>query len=215
MNMKVCVLVPFSLFLASILPCAAQARWPQPLPLEADIFYPDGRTAALKVIIFVASGRPGYVIACHTLAFAETDLDFSYSGDFECRLNSTERAADFGVSTLLTDNPRPTRDWESRGRFLLDEVIDACGDYPEYGRLRHFKLRGMQIGLEVSDLDPVEHPRDGVSKFKSFRFKVQVTPDATATSSIAERPAYLDPLQPTSAGASLAVCRCDEVKRRR
>ena len=102
-------------------------------------------------------------------------------------------------STLLTDNPHQSRDWESRGRFLADELFGSCARYPEYGAVRHFRLRGMRITLSLADIvfdtstGVGDRSANGLMGLSSFRFAFSVEPDSTAQSEIAELPGYEEP----------------------
>ncbi len=88
-------------------------------------------------------------------------------------------------SSLLGEDDSAT--WYTRGQFHWDELLGACGDYPEYGRVRHFILRGMAITLEARDLKVREGQLD------SFILHVTFRNDAAALSRYALRPGYLPP----------------------
>jgi hypothetical protein len=141
-----------------------------------------------------ARGKELYRLNCAMFGYAG-DPDFEYSGDFECRLTSLVALSSY--STLLTDDPHQSRDWESRGRFLADELVGSCARYPEYGAVRHLRLRGMRITLSLADIVLDMNP--GVMSAKasiglsSFRFAFSVEPDSTAQSEIAELPGYEQP----------------------
>lgn len=133
---------------------------------------------------------------CHTFSY-EGDQSFDYSGDFECRLTSGREPSAY--STLLTDVPDQSRDWQSRGKFLAEELKGPCRNYPEFGRIRHFWLRGMRLTLAIHDIEltrsasgkkstPLTHPR-----FKTFKFSVRVEPDEGLKSEIAEPVPYRYP----------------------
>jgi hypothetical protein len=165
--------------------------WPAIAPYSQEFSFPDGKSANASVIIKDTNGHPLYRLECHT--FTYSDPDFDYSGDFECRLVSLYSKEPW--STLLTDDPQQTRDWQSRGRFLAAELEGTCGKYPEYGTVRHFRLRAMQLTLEISNfkLLPKDVAKSGsgesLPRFQSFRLHIKAAPDISATSEIAERPA--------------------------
>jgi hypothetical protein len=121
---------------------------------------------------------------------------FDYSGDFECRLTPAFQLSRY--STLLTEEPRQTRDWQSRARFLVPELQGHCAQYPEYGLVRHFRLRGMSLRLELANVQftPPKLPPDSTTQdLKSFRFVVRVRADPNAMSEIAETPKIPPPPQ--------------------
>lgn len=172
-----------------------EKKWPVVAKLEKSVYFEDAYKAEAKFTIIGDDGKPLYLIECHTWEY-EKDPDFDYSGDFECRLTSLYSPNYY--STLFTDNPKATRDWESRARFLVEELQDKCGDYPEYGRVRHFCLRGMKITLTINDLKiKTSAVADVVTgkkqKIQSFRFDLSVEPYPAAISEIAEPVPYAEP----------------------
>src|SRR5215831_15706624 len=131
---------------------AGDSTWPVMRDVHKVFDFPDARTAAVELDLVDEGGRAVYRLECHSWAFGlhQRNPVFDYSGDFECRLSPLYEPTRY--STLLTDDPHPTADWESRARFLVPELMGACADYPEYGRLRMFRLRGMRLTLEVRDV---------------------------------------------------------------
>lgn len=166
-------------------------RWPRIAEVKKVFSFPEGRNASATVKILDLKGKPLYLLECHSAGY-EGGPEFTYSGDFECRLISLYSKETY--STLLTESPDQAADWESRGRILAEELLGKCSEYPEYGRVRQFKLRGMKITLQLDDVkireDDLAHglhlPPDEIrSRFRSFRFTVTAIPDLTARSSIA------------------------------
>lgn len=164
--------------------------WPATARLDASVYFADAGKAWATFKILDPKGRPLYILKClaPTPGMVD-DTDFDYSGAFHCRLTSTYAKERY--STLLADNPHPTRDWETRGRVLADELVGKCADYPEYGRIRHFRLRKMRITLSFDRLSfKPSLSTDGQTvksaHLESFAFSVKVEPDPTALSSIAE-----------------------------
>jgi hypothetical protein len=172
---------------AAQLAVAAQ-EWPAIQPLTKTFHFPDASKAAVDLSILSTASRPAYRIECHQLGFE--DQAFDYSGDFECRLTSLYSKEAF--STLFTDDPEQSRDWQSRARFLSEELVGSCADYPEYGRVRNFQLRRMKITLALSDivLNQSTQPRPTL---KAFDLGISVVPDSAATSAIAAPVSYKEP----------------------
>lgn len=80
--------------------------------------------------------------------------------------------------------------WYSRGQLhSYGDIISPCGSYPEYGNLRHFRLRAFELTLQflnfVLRLD---------GSLLTFDVHIDVHSDSTATSSIAEQTGYLPPV---------------------
>jgi len=164
----------------------ARSNWPVVAPANEVFHFPDARTAEVVLWLHGADGTKLYRLECHPWLY-EKDRDFNYSGDFECRLTSASSMERY--STLLTDNPTQSRDWESRGRFLVPELMGECGGYPEYGRVRTFRLRGMQLRFEIKDIklrSSTDNATQGPLALESFSFSVAVRSDPNARSPIAE-----------------------------
>jgi hypothetical protein len=169
--------------------CASTAQaqtWPRIAPARVEFRFSGGAAEpALALELFDREATPVYRLVCHTSHF-EADREFSYSGDWECRLVPLNDKTPF--STLLTDDPKQSRDWQSRARFLVPELLGACGEWPDYGRVRSFSLRGMRLTLTVSGVEVAPNPAgapERSSKLSAFQFTVDVTPDLMATSAIA------------------------------
>jgi hypothetical protein len=164
----------------------AGSNWPVVAPLNEVFRFSDARTAEVGLWLQGVDGSKLYRLECHPWLY-EKDRDFNYSGDFECRLTSASPKESY--STLLTDNPKQSRDWESRGRFLVPELVGECGGYPQYGRVRTFRLRGMQLRLEIKEIK-LRHSTDNATKgplaLESFTLSVAVHSDPNARSQIAE-----------------------------
>lgn len=169
--------------------------WPDVLPLKQSIYFSNTSQFAAGLYIFGVDGNPRYLIECHDNRYEE-DKGFLYSGDFECRLTPLYERTRY--STLFTDESHQSRDWQSRARFLSQELMGKCASYPEYGAVRHFRLRKMDITLAMHDVR-FRAPGlgkgvvKGRSKIESFRFDIEVTSDSTAESEIAEPVRYQHP----------------------
>lgn len=175
--------------------CAQASKWPEVVPMHKGYHFTNARTSEIDLSVLGAKGEPLYRMECHTFEY-EKDPGFDYSGDFECRLKSLY--SDDAYSTLLTEEPQQTRDWQSRGRFLAEEIEGKCADYPEFGRVRHFRLRGIKITLTISDVVFRAHSEKALARkegslLKSFRFDVKVEVDSKATSAISEPIPYQYP----------------------
>jgi hypothetical protein len=198
-------------FLAAAMPSEARpGQWPLVAPVAESFTFPDASKASVSVTLSSPAGKALYLIECHPLGY-ESDPDFDYSGDFECRLKSLYSRDRY--STLLTDRGDQSRDWESRGRFLIEELAGSCGDYPEYGRLRHFDVRGMRVTLELTDavIRLSEAKPTQETRLESFRFRVTVMPNPNAKSAIAAPVKYLPPPFAEPANPKNTSRRCERV----
>lgn len=181
----------FLLCVLSLIPLhAAQAsRWPAIKPLERKYHFRSMQEAKLKAIIEGQDGKPKYILECYSSSTVPQTGEFMYSGDFECRLHSYDNK-DY-ESTLLTELPDADKDWESRGRFLAEQLVAPCGDYRDLGRERSFRLRGFKLELNLSNVVFADSQRSfsgAASALKSLDLEVVVDPDPAAISSIASTP---------------------------
>jgi hypothetical protein len=139
---------------------------------------PDVKHADVSFDIKSSKGTPVYRLQCHSAEYSGDDRDFAYSGDFECRLGSVDDRDRY--STLLTEDAHQSADWESRGRFFAKNLRGSCASIPDFGAVRRFKLRGMDLTLEI--INP-RFARDG--DLQSLKLSVKVRPDASAVRPIA------------------------------
>jgi hypothetical protein len=163
--------------------------WPAIKAFQRTYHFRSMQEAKVKATIEGEGGKPEYLLECYSPSTVPQTGEFMYSGDFECRLHSYANKDQ--ESTLLTELPNADKDWESRGRFLAEQLLAPCGDYKNLGRKRGFRLRGFRLALNLSNVAF----DDGKSSFsgaapalKSFDLEVAVDPDPTAISAIASTP---------------------------
>jgi hypothetical protein len=179
-----------------VLPSTAQEvvprEWPKVAPLKKTFNFSDMGNPVVDVPINGATGAPLYRLECRS-ADSYQGNDFDYSGDFECRLVSA--TGPDAYRTLLTYEPVQPRDFESRARYLISDIDGKCGDYPEFGHTRTIRLRGMRLRLSLAFTShPGIFPSDpGRPISAAMRFNVEVKPDPSALSQIAEDVPYMDP----------------------
>ena len=176
--------------LAAITACApVSSAWPLILPVHISQSYTirgDSDTP-LAATVETAGGVTVYKLVCHNGSYEDTSL-INFSGDFHCFLYSVEGNRRTSWNLLATDEPAEQRsDFFNRGRMTANQIWAECGRIPEYGRVRHFRLRGMRIRFEFKDLHwgpatDLKRPR-----LVGFTFVLDVSPDADATSATAEK----------------------------
>lgn len=154
------------------------ASYPAVKPLQRTFSIMDVPKADVSLDIESAGGDPIYHLQCHSAGYTG-DPDFDYSGDFECRLSLIGQPNTY--STLLTEDPRQSRDWESRGRFFAAQLRGPCARIPEFGANRSFELRGMDLNLRITAPTFTE-----AGKLKSLRLTVTVRRDPKAQRPVAE-----------------------------
>ena len=175
--------------LALVASSVVASEWPAVTPLAKQFRFADGQWAKVDVPIVGRRGAVLYRLLCPTWLSAEdSDEDFDYSGDFECRLVAAQASHWRAGWNLLADEEEPTRDWQHRARFLWQEFVGECLTYPGHGPQRIFQLRGMKVTLSISDLGlDVPAPGAPPSKpgFRSFVFTVGVDVDTSASGAFA------------------------------
>jgi hypothetical protein len=168
---------------------AAGHEWPKVIPQKQYVIVDNNTIKAAAFFIFGTDGVPKYLIECHDSEY-QGDAAFDYSGDFECRLTSLYSKDAY--STLFTDDPNQSRDWQSRARFLVGDLFGSCASDRSYGPVRRFRLRGMQISLTMTNIrtrilrDTAKGETKRARQLSSFAFAVAVTPDSAITSEISE-----------------------------
>lgn len=187
------LLIELNIGVTSIAGPESKRSWPVINPVKKSFHFIDHREMGAELIIVGIDGTPLYLLECYLNAYDHEDRNFNYSGSFECRLTSLYSKERY--STLLTDQINQTRDWQSRGRFLLEELTGKCSEYPEYGRVRHFRLRGMNLTLEIKNLkiksgSSAENAPWYVDRIEELDLDVTVTPDPKGLSEIAEPTKY-------------------------
>ena len=162
----------------------AAGAWPAVAPLDTLVQVAHLTPVKIEVPIQSVAGDPLYVIFCRD---GDWDMsnDVNYSGVLDCRLFPAGRGE---VEENLLVEERGIAAWYSRARMFANELRGACADYPEYGRVRHFLLRGMRLTVEFRDA--VFAAAGGLEAY-TVRFRVERS--ATALRDIAESSGYLDP----------------------
>lgn len=188
--------------------------WPVIKPIKKSFHFVDHRNTGTQLKIVDTDGTPVYLLECYLNAYEHEDRAFDYSGDFECRLSSLSSKERY--STLLTEEKHPTRDWQSRGRFLVEELSGKCAEYPEYGLVRHFSLRGMNLTLKIQNFkmassSSTENAPWNRDRMKELDLDVTITPDPNASSEIAEPTKYIEPPFAHPADPHDLSRKCDKV----
>jgi hypothetical protein len=145
-------------------------------------------------------GRTQYTFVCVGGSTAYLDqlgdaLNVNYVGPLACRLVEEDKDAEKSEESLLGEDDSAY--WFSRGQIHdFQDLVGACGKYPEYGALRHFRLRGFELTLYFGDIliDKTGHP-------DYFTIAISLHRDAAALSPIAEQTGYMTPY---TAGRSCA-----------
>jgi hypothetical protein len=180
------VILPLLVLLASS-PAAAKA-WPLVEGISKT-YRIDTAAERIEIDLPVRNpvGEPLYSFWCRggSTAFVDhvgSQLGIDVVPPFVCALDEMGRYTEDG---LLSEDDSSY--WYSRGQFQWKDLLGACGDYPEYGRVRTFRLRGLKLTLTASNVVA------SADDLRSFDLTVSIVPDPTAIRAQAERPDYLDP----------------------
>jgi hypothetical protein len=191
-------LVRIVIFISILGPSVAGFRstWPSVQPVTRSYtFVAKDEPSDYPVVLLIPTtqGVPAYRLECHSGDY-EGEYVIYFSGTFHCGL--FEVRGDKATSwNLLADNTKEEQssDWFNRGRMISGQLLGDCGEYPEYGRVRHFRMRGMEVTLQFTDLQwrnrqsPPSPQNKPSPRLQQFTVIVSVAPDATAKSATSER----------------------------
>lgn len=158
--------------------------WPtvQPIARQVAVDFRSERID-VDVPIMTIDGRVAYYLACRGGSERYLDsLPVNWVGPLMCTLAEGDHPSE---ASLLSEDDSAA--WYSRGQFRAEHLVGACGQYPEYGTTRSFRLRGMRLTLEAKR---VTGTAEGVHPFV---LAIAVVPDPTAATARAEQPGFLDP----------------------
>ena len=167
-----------------IQPSSLERHWPVIQPVHRRVLIDlHSERIQIDVPIKAQDGKVVYTFACRGGSDRYLDtLPENWVGPLMCTLAEGTRATE---TSLLSEDDSAA--WHSRGQYRPEDLVGACGDYPEYGRHRSFRLRGMRVTLDAQD---VSGDARGV---QSFVLAIDVAADSTATTPKADQPGFLDP----------------------
>ena len=164
------------------------APWPeiQDVDVSAGMDW-SARRIYLDVPLLDRSGEVRYRLVCRGGSEEYLDalmdrIDINYVGPLLCILNEGSQEAE---ASLLSEDDSAA--WFSRGQFRSRDIVGNCGNYPEFGRVRHFRLRGFELTMEVVS------PEVEAGKVRWLTFRVRVRSDPEATTAWAEPVPFPDP----------------------
>ena len=141
------------LIILSSICLAGDTSWPIIKEFDEEFLaYSEGKPVEYVKPLKDLNGNTKYLLVCRGGTTEYTDslsdkLDINYVSPLTCILNNGEKETE---SSLLAEDDSPP--WHTRGQYHLFEFIGDCADYPEYGLLRHFRLRGFELTLSAIDL---------------------------------------------------------------
>lgn len=171
------------------LPVLAAPAWPTIRPIDQKVEVDLTRSLVdFRLPILSGHGRPLYWLRCLGGSTARLDALGDHDGNnyvapLACVL--VVQADGWNASLLSEDDAAV---WYSRGQYHGNDLFGECGRYPEFGTLRHFRLRGMKITLSAENIVVRQH-----NDVTRFTLHVRVEPDPSAHTANAERPGFLPP----------------------
>jgi hypothetical protein len=160
-----------------------------------------GDRADIDIPLYDQHGIVQYRLICRRRSeellgeLAET-TGIIYQPDLTCLLNPGDQEGE--TSLLAEEDAGP---WQTRGYFAQDALIGSCGTYPEYGLVRHFRLRHFELTMALSNLK--SRRGGGAPDVVTYGIlTINLRRDPTATTAKAARPGYIDPRGDPAACAS-------------
>ena len=177
-------------FVATATSLVVGQTWPVVRSTDRTFVFQDPDRAVANMFVLDTSGRQLYLFVWRTSEDASGPPNVIYAGVLDCRLMEAPGGEREENLLLETRNVAPCY---SRGRMFTEELYGDCAVYPEYGRLRHFRLRGMSVTLSFEEVHFNGTLASGTLKLAAYKLRVTVMPDPKATRDIAESSGYLDP----------------------
>ena len=174
-------------------------RWPLIQAISGKQTYSDagnGGDTPFLLVVKDRVGAPGYKIECHNGDY-EDESGFNFSGDFHCAMFAISGTKIVNGNLLASEKERRAgRDWFNRGRMIAGQIFGPCAEYPDYGAVRRFRLRGMLVTFQFEDLAWFPFPQYNRHRLSHFTFRVSVVPDLSAQTEMAEQAPSPKPPKP-------------------
>ncbi len=204
------ILVAMIFLLPSIAVSDSSTKWPSIYPIapgEVIFHFSYPFESRRGTTVRTVDEKVSYLLECSLGPYGS--LEYNYSLDFECRLSTQQpdkitykynnEFPAIPYDNLLSTGPHSKGEWNNRGNFSWGELQPTCARYPEYGRIRHFKLRGIDLTLEIKDVkfgprlknDPLLTYRKNT--ITELTLEVTARQDLSALSPTAEPTKYLAP----------------------
>jgi len=184
--------IPFlSLGLLSQSPVIYSSDWPsiRPFNVTVSINMSDEKIH-FSIPILNTKGSIVYRISCHggSQSYCDEELEDLLGSNFVSPMCffMSDASKPSTLGPLLAEDG--SAHWHTRAQVHFSDLIGLCGDYPEFGRLRHFRVRGMAITIHFQQVD-----LDANGQPSQLQVNISGDHDPTATCSYVEVPDYLHP----------------------
>ena len=188
-TISVNVIIFFCIF---IIPCLAKdIQWPAMKEFTVDFpIQTNAEKLEFVKLLEDVNGTGKYLFVCRGGSTEYLDkltdqTQINYAGALGCRLIEGDKETEFSLLAEGDDAP-----WHTRGQYFnFKEITGDCGNYPEYGKLRHFRLRGFELTLLAKDFIYNKGNLD------SFKLQISLRRDLKIKSSYTEQTGYITPYQ--------------------
>lgn len=167
--------------------------WPrvEPLSKKQAFINPGARATDTPFFALIRDFRGNviYKFECHNGNYDRESV-ISFSGDFQCALFAVKAGKPASGNLLAaTSKDEQSADWWNRGRMRSAQLQGKCLAYPEYSTDRQFRVRGMLVTMRFADVCwSAEKNRQVRPMLKEFTFTLDVVPERSAQSAVAELP---------------------------
>lgn len=153
--------------------------WPRIKELRRNVHF-DGKSPRFQVNICSEAGTALYVLDARMPPSDDPGGSaYDYSGAFDCRLYPAAGGAEY--PTLLQNIRNATRDWQTDGRFLREELVALSGAGESRCLVQRSRVRGMLVEIEIYNVTKDE----GTGSIRSFDARFSFSNDPMATSDTA------------------------------
>jgi len=168
-------------------------NWPEIRQITKSQYLPNVETSRFNIIIWAMNNQPLYRFHCMGQSALERVDPADSWAHLSCHLHSL-----YGrdpKESLLIEDPYD-REAASRGEIWSKDLWGRCADYPDWGRIRDFMLRGMHVRIELSRIKFDDARETVVPHLRAVHLRVSVYPDPAAASSVARASPYDHPRGP-------------------
>jgi hypothetical protein len=165
-------------------------EWPKIQEFDIKILIDaNAKRLFIEVPFYSVQGKKEYTFICRGgdekyLDEIYQKTDTIYVRPMTCALND---GVESEVTLLSPDNDVS---WHSRGSFSHDyaDIVGLCGKYPQFGALRHFRLRGFEFTMSFEDI-----VADSANKVQYFTLHLSLRQNSKIISDKAEPIGILHP----------------------
>ena len=141
-------------------------KWPQIKEISARHHFVDHKDEVFQLTIRDKNERSLYCLDVRLNAGGPEDVDYNFSGVVDCRLYTADRSKSI-YPTILQNRVNASADWQTNGRFLIDELTGLEGAPPSRSMVQRCKVCGMSIAIQINNVKNLRQ-KDGVGELDLF-----------------------------------------------